>query len=135
MTNMTTARSEIIDLDPGWAYDDAFPFTPARQIGNMIYVAGQVALDPDGNLVGEGDIEAQTRQVFANIRTILALAGAGFEDIVKLNAYVTDRSHYRSTIKVRKELFVRHPAATVVIVAGLGSPQWLIEVDVVAVAP
>lgn len=54
---------------------------------------------------------------------------------MKLNVYVTDRSHYRSTIKVRKELFATHPAATVVIVAGLGSPLWLVEIDVVAVAP
>src|SRR5712691_3199621 len=68
-----TARKTI---DPGWAWDDGLPLAQARQIGNTIYVSGQVAYDAAGQLVGEGDMKAQTRQVFANIKAVLTAAGA-----------------------------------------------------------
>lgn len=128
-------NSKIQDLDPGWTYDDHLPFTPGRLVGDNIYVAGCVALNADGQLVGAGDIKAQTRQVFENIRTILALAGAGLDDIVTINVYLTSRDYYKGQIEVRKELFKRYPCATVVAVQGLGRPEWLIEVEAMAIKP
>jgi enamine deaminase RidA (YjgF/YER057c/UK114 family) len=83
----START----IDPGWAWDDRLPLAQAKQVGNFIYVSGQVAYDANGNLVGVDDIKAQTRQVFDNISTILAAAGAGLKDIIKINTYIVKR--------------------------------------------
>ena len=126
---------KIRDIDPGWSYDDMLPFTPACQVGDTIYVAGQCPIAEDGQTVGVGDIRAQVRQCITNIQTVLAKAGAGLDDVVKLNVYLTDRAFYRPQIEVRKEMFKHLPAATVVTVAALGLPEWLVEIDAVAVKP
>lgn len=121
-------------VDPGWAWDDGLPLAQARQIGNTIYVSGQVAYDSNGTLVGEGDIKAQTRQVFANIEAVLVAAGSGLGDIVKINSYITDQSKFMDMLEVRKEIFGDNPpASTAVVVAGLAFPGLLIEVEAIAV--
>ena len=110
------------------------PLAQARQIGNTIYVSGQVAYDPNGNLVGEGDMRAQTRQVFDNIRAVLAAAGARLEDIVKINTYITDQSRFMDMLDVRREIFgANPPASTAVVVSALAFPGLLIEVEAIAV--
>src|SRR5690348_15020405 len=81
-------------VDPGWAWDDRLPLAQAKQIGSTIYVSGQIAYDADGKLVGEGDMKAQTRQVFDNIKSILESAGSGLKDIVKITTYITDGSRF-----------------------------------------
>jgi len=121
-------------IDPGWTWDDGLPLAQARQIGNTIYVSGQVAYSAEGRLVGEGDIKAQTRQVFDNIRAVLAAAGSGMADIVKINTYITDQSKFMDMLEVRKEIFgANPPASTAVVVAGLAFPGLLIEVEAIAI--
>ncbi|HJY82522.1 MAG TPA: RidA family protein [Candidatus Binatia bacterium] len=122
-------------IDPGWTWDDGLPLAQARQIGNTIYVSGQVAYDAAGQLVGAGDMKAQTRQVFDNIKAVLAAAGAGMEDIIKINTYITDQSKFMDMLEVRKEIFSAQPppASTAVVVAGLAFPGLLIEVEAIAV--
>lgn len=121
-------------IDPGWTWDDRLPLAQAKQLGNTIYVSGQVAFDANGNLVGEGDMKAQTRQVFDNIKAVLAAAGAGLEDIIKINTYITDQSKFRDMLEVRSEIFAENPpASTAVVVAGLAFPGLLIEVEAMAV--
>ena len=121
-------------IDPGWAWDDRLPLAQAKQIGNTIYVSGQVAYSPEGKLVGEGDMKAQTRQVYENIKTILAAAGAGVEDIIKINTYITDQSKFMDMLAVRSEIFGNNPpASTAVVVAGLAFPGLLIEVEAIAI--
>lgn len=121
-------------IDPGWTWDDGLPLAQARQIGNTIYVSGQVAYNAEGRLVGEGDIKAQTRQVFDNIRAVLAAAGAGMADIIKINTYITDQSKFMDMLEVRKEIFgANPPASTAVVVAGLAFPGLLIEVEAIAI--
>ena len=121
-------------IDPGWAWDDGLPLAQARQIGNTLYVSGQVAYDAAGQLVGEGDMKAQTRQVFDNIKAVLAAAGAGMKDIIKINTYITDQSKFMDMLEVRKEIFgANPPASTAVVVAGLAFPGLLIEVETIAV--
>ncbi|MCS6926190.1 MAG: RidA family protein, partial [Candidatus Binatia bacterium] len=66
------AVSESKTIDPGWTWDDRLPLAQAKQVGNTIYVSGQVAYDANGNLVGAGDMKAQTRQVYENLKTVLA---------------------------------------------------------------
>jgi len=121
-------------IDPGWTWDDGLPLAQARQLGNTIYVSGQVAYNAEGRLVGEGDMKAQTRQVFDNIRAVLAAAGAGMEDIIKINTYITDQGRFMDMLEVRKEIFgANPPASTAVVVAGLAFPGLLIEVEAIAI--
>ena len=121
-------------IDPGWTWDDGLPLAQARQIGNTIYVSGQVAYNNAGQLVGEGDMKAQTRQVFDNIKAVLTAAGTRLEDIIKINTYITDQSKFIDMLEVRKEIFgATPPASTAVVVAGLAFPGLLIEVEAIAI--
>jgi len=99
-----------------------------------IYVAGQVALDKDGKVVGAGDMKAQAEQVFKNLEAALAAAGAKFSDVVKMNTYVTDVSQAPAIREVRARYFgTTTPASTFVQVAALVRAELLIEIEVVAV--
>jgi|ERR1700681_2662233 2-iminobutanoate/2-iminopropanoate deaminase len=121
-------------IDPGWTWDDRLPLAQGRQIGNTIYVSGQIAYDSNGNLVGEGDIKAQTRQVFDNIKSVLERAGSGLKDIVKINSYITDGSKFMDMLAVRSEIFGNDPpASTAVVVQALAFPALLIEVEAIAI--
>jgi 2-iminobutanoate/2-iminopropanoate deaminase len=123
-------------IDPGWKWDDTFIFSQAIQAGNTIYLAGQVALDPDGKVVGKGDMKAQTRQAWENIKAILEAAGASLNDVVKVTQFITDMSCFIDTQEVRKEYFKDYaPASTSVEVKSLAFPDLLIEIEVVAVKP
>ena len=101
--------------------------------GSLIMLAGMVAVDSGGNTVGEGDIGAQTKQVFGNIRGALEAAGAGMDDIVRLTVYLTDREDFPGHMKERAGILTEpFPASTLLIVSGLARPEWLIEIDAVA---
>jgi reactive intermediate/imine deaminase len=104
--------------------------------GRTIYVAGQVALDKTGAVVGRGDFRAQTKQVFENLKAALAAAGAGFKDVVKTNTYVTDVSQLPALREVRAGyLGANPPASTLVQVSRLAREEFLIEVEAIAVIP
>jgi enamine deaminase RidA (YjgF/YER057c/UK114 family) len=109
--------------------------------GKLVYIAGQVALDPAGNLVGRDDFAAQTRQVFANLKAALAAAGARFHNVIKLNYYCADTVdpalHLPIVRDIRDGLIntAAPPASTFVVVRRLVRPEWLIEVEAVAVVP
>jgi enamine deaminase RidA (YjgF/YER057c/UK114 family) len=103
--------------------------------GRPVYIAGQVALDPTGALVGADDIRAQTRQVFDNLRAALEAVGAGFEQVVKLNFYLVDATHLPVIREVRDQYVNTRqpPASTAVEVRRLFREDALIEVEAVAV--
>jgi enamine deaminase RidA (YjgF/YER057c/UK114 family) len=106
--------------------------------GTLVYIAGQVALDSSGNMVGKGDYPAQLRQVFANLNTALEAAGGGFKNVVKLNYYIVDtveRSEFFAYREVRDKYVdtANPPVATVVIVRGLFLPEFLVEIEAIAV--
>ncbi|NLO05563.1 MAG: RidA family protein [candidate division WS1 bacterium] len=102
--------------------------------GRTLYIAGQIALDAEGNLVGNGEFRAQARQVLRNVQAIVEEAGGSISDIVKMTTFLTDMSHYDDFKAVRAE-FLRppYPAATLVEVSSLVRPEWLLEVEAVAV--
>jgi reactive intermediate/imine deaminase len=101
-----------------------------------IYASGQIANDPEGWLVGPGDLRAQTRQVFENLRAILEANGATFADVVKIGTYLTTLEDLDAMREVRKEyLTTEPPASTAVQVVALLLPDAMIEVDLVAVMP
>jgi reactive intermediate/imine deaminase len=102
----------------------------------LIYVSGQIANGLDGELVGIGDLRAQTEQVFANLSRILEANGASFADVVKLQTYFTTLDDLAGSREVRaRYLPAEPPASTAVQVAALVVPEALIEVDVVAAVP
>jgi len=101
-----------------------------------IHVSGQIAIDLEGNLVGPGDVRAQTRQVFENLKAILESNGATFADAVKIGTYLTTLDDLAGMREVRSEyLTAEPPASTAVQVVALVVPAAMIEVDLVAVVP
>jgi len=101
-----------------------------------IYIAGQVALDKDGAIVGPGDMKAQAEQVFKNLEAALAAAGAKFSDVVKMNTYVTDMDKAPAVREVRSRYFGDvTPASTLVQVARLARPELMLEIEVIAAVP
>src|SRR5215471_16642513 len=111
-------------------------YVHAIRVENTLYVAGQVARDENGDLVGVGDAAAQARQVYKNVEAILSAAGASWRDVVKVTTYLVDRADAPSVSAIRFEHFGdQRPPHTGVIVAGLGSPDVRVEVDIIAVLP
>jgi enamine deaminase RidA (YjgF/YER057c/UK114 family) len=101
------------------------------QPGPVAYISGQVALNKAGELVGEGDIVAQTRQVFENIRSALTAIGTNFGAVIKLSYYAVDVSRIAEIREVRNEYLSEPPASTFVVVKGLVRPDLLIEIEAV----
>jgi enamine deaminase RidA (YjgF/YER057c/UK114 family) len=112
-------------------------FTHAAKLDSgagLMFVSGQVALDDEGNLVGEGDLSKQTDRVFAILQRILADQGATFDDVVNIRTYLTDMSRIADYGAVRaRYLTDPPPTSTTVQVAGLVNPDALVEIDIVAV--
>jgi reactive intermediate/imine deaminase len=105
--------------------------------GRMVFISGQVALDREGQLVGPGDMAAQARQVFANLKIALEAAGTDFAHVVKLTFYLTDISKI-ALVRGIRDAFVNPehpPASTAVEIRRLVREEFLIEVDAVAAAP
>lgn len=109
-------------------------YSHVARAGNTLYIAGQIALDREGRLVGAGDIEAQTRQVYANLHTILAEFGVGFEHVVKLTTYLTDPAHLQGFRNVRNAVLRDpFPPNTLVFIKQLARPDYLVEIEAIAV--
>ena len=106
--------------------------------GKLVYVAGQVALDRSGNLVGKDDFRAQAEQVFKNLDAAVRAAGGTFHDVIKLNYYCADAVDPSAIAQVReiRDKYVNTespPTSTFVVVRRLVRPEWLIEVEAVAI--
>jgi reactive intermediate/imine deaminase len=111
-------------------------FTDAVRAGSLLFVSGVVAVDGHGNLVGGDDVVAQARQVFENLGDVLAAAGCGFEDVVKVTIFLTDVDDRPRINPLRQEVFGRtRPASTLVEVARLAVPGATIEIEAVALVP
>ena len=122
-----------IKIDPGWAWDDKIPLAQAVKAGNVLYISGQIALEPNGALVGQDDMRAQSQRVFENIEAILKMAGGTLENVVKITAYLTDMSRYAEYNEVRGKFLKDHrPASTTVQVVALAFPGLLVEVEAIA---
>ena len=105
-----------------------------KKSGTPVFIAGQVALDGKGNLVGENDVAAQVEQVFANLRTVVAACGGSLDDVVKITIFVTDPAYRPAVAAARQKHFKegQYPASTYLVVAGLAVPQLLVEIEAVA---
>ena len=104
--------------------------------GPLLFISGQVALDGDGKLVGEGDLRAQAVQVHENIKAIVEAEGATMADIVKVTVYVTDIRAFNDIADIREGYFPSDgPASVICEVSALAWPEFMIEVEAVAVVP
>jgi 2-iminobutanoate/2-iminopropanoate deaminase len=111
-------------------------YTDAVQAGPLLFVSGCISVDARGTLVGGDDVVAQARQVFSNVGRVLAAAGAGFADVVKVTVYLIDIDDRTRINPVREEVFGEtRPASTLVEVSRLALPGARVEIDAVALVP
>jgi reactive intermediate/imine deaminase len=103
--------------------------------GNIVFISGQVALDKSGKVIGNDDFRTQVQQVFENLKAAVEAAGGDFSDVIKLNSYLLDFSHLQEFREVRDQCInlKNPPASTVVQVSRLFRPEFLIEIEAVAV--
>jgi enamine deaminase RidA (YjgF/YER057c/UK114 family) len=122
-------------IAPGTGYSHVVVTSP----GKLIFIAGQIARDRQGNLVGKGDLRAQAVQVFENLKAALASAGATFNDVVKINWYIRDfKPESLGALREVRSMYVNKdapPASTLIGVASLAQDEYLIEVEAVAAIP
>jgi len=129
---------EIKHINPeGLATSPAYTHVVTARPGTVIWVAGQVAQNAKGEVVGKGDLKAQLNQVWENIRTALAASGATFRDVVKITQYVVNyKLAMRADLREARQRFMGAgdpPAATLVGVQSLATEDWLVEIEVTAV--
>jgi enamine deaminase RidA (YjgF/YER057c/UK114 family) len=120
----------------GWSSYARIPnAVNAIRAGNLLFLSGCSAVDPNGNVVGLGDMEAQTRQAMENMKAALEAAGASFEHVVHMDTYYADPRLSPQMIAVRSSYFTpENPYTTTgVQVAGFGRPGMLVEMDAIAV--
>jgi len=102
--------------------------------GKLVFISGMTARKADGTIAGIGDIEAQTRQVCENIKAAVEAAGGTMDDICRVDVYVRNMEHFEKIHKVRREYFKSPaPASTMVEVSKFTSPDYLIEINAIAV--
>ena len=111
-------------------------YTDAVRFGNLVFLAGLVSVDEQWNVVGKGDVVAQTRKIFDNMKLILDEIGAGFGDILRVNFYLCNIDDRPKINPVRQEVFGdARPAATLVEVSKLVDPDMLLEIEAVVGLP
>ena len=138
---MSELSRTIVNTDkapqPIGAYSQAIRTAP----GELLFIAGQVAVDLDGNPVGVGDMAAQVRQVFDNLGGILESVGATFSNVVEFTTYVVGRDSVQTYIAGRTEVYPEifpnedYPPNTLLVVDGLARDEFLLEIKAVAVLP
>jgi enamine deaminase RidA (YjgF/YER057c/UK114 family) len=109
-------------------------YSPATRVGDTIFVSGQVALDGDGKLVGAGDCGAQAAQCLRNVGVALEAAGGAWDDVVKVTTFLVEVADYDAYAAARLAMFPENgPASSTVVIAALVKPEFLIEIEAVAV--
>ena len=120
-------------VTPPWTWPEKFGITAGERVGDTIYLSGMLAFEPDGTLVGPGDMYAQTIKVFSNIREAIESEGGSTKDLVKITTYLTDMGEYGEFKRARTEVFgTTPPASTAVVSPALAVPGAVVEVEAVA---
>ena len=125
-------RVEQIRVDPD-------PYEPFRlsqgfRVGDLLFISGQAAIDPQGEIVGAGDFDAQAEQAFSNLRRVLEAGGSSLERVVKVTIFLTDMSNFPKIVGLRGKWFSPpYPADTIVEVTSLALRELQIEIEAIAV--
>ncbi|MFT5505079.1 MAG: 2-iminobutanoate/2-iminopropanoate deaminase [Gammaproteobacteria bacterium] len=109
-----------------------FPYSPGTRGGNMVYTAGQVAWGSDGNVVGIGDIETQTRQTLSNVGAVLKEGGANWDDVLKCNVYLKDMKDFQKMNDIFSEIFPEDPPARTTVQTPMADETMLVEIEAIA---
>ena len=128
---MAVKRIERISTTP----DPFEPFHISQgfRVDDLIFLSGQAALNQAGEIVGEGDFDAQAEQVFRNLQQLLEVAGSGLDQVIKVTIYLTDMSNFPRIVELRQKWFSRPwPADTIVEVSSLALPELMIEIEAIA---
>ena len=119
---------------------DPDPYEPYRlsqamRVGDLVFVSGQAAISPEGELVGLGDFDAQAEQTFRNLERVLEAGGSGLDRVVKVTIFLTDMANFPKIVELRGRWFTPpYPADTIVEVSSLALPGLEIEIEAIAVA-
>ena len=105
------------------------PYSPGVKVGNTVYVSGVLAMDGEGNIVGEGDIKAQTRQVIEAIKAVVEAAGGSVGDIAFNQIFLSDLANYGAMNEIYAEYFGTNSPARYCIKADLVKPEFLVEIS------
>lgn len=125
---------EIARSNPPALSNPGGRYSQVVKAGNLVFIAGQTATNAQGEVVGVGDVEAQARQVYANIEAAVRSVGGTLANLVKTVTYITSRDSFPIVSRVRQEVLTRDlPTSTLLIVSGLARPEFLVEVEAVAV--
>ena len=116
--------------------DSMEPFNIAQgyMVGDLIFTSGQAAIDPQGNIVGVGDFDAQAEQSFINLSAVLKQGGSSLAQVVKVTIYLTDMTNFPKIVALREHFFsAPYPADTLVEVTSLALPELEIEIEAIAI--
>jgi enamine deaminase RidA (YjgF/YER057c/UK114 family) len=135
------SKIERSRIQPPDLLTPSYPFSWGMRVrsGELLFIAGQVSTDMDRNVIGPGDMAAQTRQVFKNMGLVLAEAGASFSDIAELTTYLVGRDKLEDHVAAINELFPSlfpdgvYPANSLLFIDGLYREEFLLEVKAIAV--
>ncbi len=116
-------------------WNESLAFSQAVRAGNQLWIAGQVAVDEDGTPVGIGDGARQAEQVWRNLAGVLEAAGGGLDDLVSTTTWIVDRAYRDAATEARQRWLngPDYPTNTLLIIDGLGRPEYLIEIAAVAI--
>ncbi len=122
-------------LNPSGVHTPQAHYSHVARAGNTLYIAGQLAMDPAGAVVGLADARAQARQCYTNLLAILAHYGGSFRHLVKTTTYITHWGYRPLVAAARDEVFLAppYPVNTLVVVQGLAEPHFLVEIEGIAV--
>ncbi len=118
-------------MDPD--YYEPFKIALGYRVGNLVFISGQASINEQGEVVGEGDFDAQAAQVFDNLRKVLEAGGSGLDKIIKVNIYLTDMGNFPKIVALRERHFKKpYPADTIVEISSLALPELMIEIEAIA---
>jgi 2-iminobutanoate/2-iminopropanoate deaminase len=127
----TTLNPEGLPVPRG-----SYSLVAVAQPGRMVFIAGQTASDREGNVVGIGDVRAQTRYIIRKIQRAVEAAGGTIHDVVAMNVFTTDVHYHRDINETRREVLGSNfPTSTMVQVVALARPELLLEINAIAVIP
>lgn len=126
-----TPEIERITADPDWY--EPYRISLGLRVGHLLFISGQASSTEDGQLVGAEDFDAQAEQVFSNLSKVLENGGSNLDDVVKVTIFLTDMDNFGRIVELRERYFTPpYPADSIVEVSSLARPEWLIEIEAIA---
>jgi len=121
-------------VNPPGVHTPQANYSHVTRVGSTLYISGQLSLDVDGTLIGDGDAEAQAEQCYRNIKAIVEHFGGTMDDVVKITQYITELA-YRPLVAGPRDRYLGRPgpSSTLVVIKGLAIPECLVEIEAVAV--